>query len=288
MCTAILSIEPGAPALLAGVRDEMSDRAWEPPARHWAAYPGLIGGRDLLAGGTWLAVSPGARRVACVLNGRGRAAPPAARRSRGELPLLAAAGGSLDRATVGGFDPFHLLIAEPGGAQVWTWDGDSLTVRELRSGLHVIVNGGLATGPPGDGTPPPGHPAHRHGRTAHADGRTAHPDGRGTPPDGPERARLAHFLPLLNSAPRPAPRPAFPVGDAWGAWLPLADGAGIAPRDERALIVRRELGDGRVWGTTSVSLVALSAAGCRYDFNSTPGDPRGWFPVATGAGARQR
>jgi len=56
MCTALLSIQPGLPALLVGVRDELSDRAWEPPGRHWPDHPGLVGGRDLQAGGTWLAV----------------------------------------------------------------------------------------------------------------------------------------------------------------------------------------------------------------------------------------
>jgi len=43
MCTAILSIEPGAPVLLAGIRDELVDRAWEPPGRQWPDHPGLIG-----------------------------------------------------------------------------------------------------------------------------------------------------------------------------------------------------------------------------------------------------
>lgn len=86
MCTAVLSIEPGLPVLLAGIRDELTDRAWRRPWRHWQAYPGLIGGLDLQAGGTWLAVAPRERRVSCVLNGRGAMAPPLARRSRGDLP----------------------------------------------------------------------------------------------------------------------------------------------------------------------------------------------------------
>ena len=143
MCTAILSIEPGAPVLLAGVRDEFVDRAWQPPARHWPDYPGVIGGRDLLAGGTWLALAPEARRVACVLNGRGRMAPSGTRRSRGVLPLQAAVEGKPGRAHLADFDPFHLLSAEPGGAMLWSWDGDRLTDRELTAGLHVVVNSGL-------------------------------------------------------------------------------------------------------------------------------------------------
>src|SRR5579859_3630406 len=92
MCTAIVSVESGRPLLLAGIRDELADRGWQPPGEHWPEYPGVSGGRDLVAGGTWLAARPAARRVACVLNGRGRMAPPGSRRSRGVLPLAAVAG----------------------------------------------------------------------------------------------------------------------------------------------------------------------------------------------------
>src|SRR5262252_6708975 len=123
MCTAVLSIEPGQPLLVTGVRDELTDRAWIPPGRHWHQYQGLIGGQDLQAGGTWLAVSPADLRVACVLNGIGRQAPPASRRSRGVLPLLAAAGRSLDPGILPAFDPFLLVAAEPGRALGRTGDG---------------------------------------------------------------------------------------------------------------------------------------------------------------------
>src|SRR5258708_3439738 len=91
MCTALLSIEPGLPVLLVGVRDELMDRAWEPPGPRWPDLPDLIGGLDLQAGGTWLAVSPRDHRASCVLNARGQLAPPASRLSRGVLPLQAAA-----------------------------------------------------------------------------------------------------------------------------------------------------------------------------------------------------
>src|SRR5260370_17768691 len=91
MCTAVLSIEPGLPVLLAGVRDELTDRPWEPPGPHWLSYPELLGGKDLQAGGTWLAVQPSRRRAACVLNGIGLMAPPATRNSPAEPPLLPAA-----------------------------------------------------------------------------------------------------------------------------------------------------------------------------------------------------
>ena len=181
MCTAILSIRPGAPVLLAGYRDELVDRPWEPPGRHWADHPGLIGGRDLQAGGTWLAVAPQARRVACVLNGRGTMAAAGTRRTRGVLPLQAAQDGKLDRDGLAAFDPFHLLSADPDGAVLWSWDGASLVQRDLAPGLHLVVNSGLA--------------------------------GQAEPIDlEHERARIEHFLPRFNAAPRPDPQPHGPVG----------------------------------------------------------------------------
>lgn len=260
MCTAILSIEPGAPVLLAGVRDELVDRAWQPPARHWPDYPEVIGGRDLLAGGTWLALAPEARRVACVLNGRGRMAPSGTRRSRGVLPLQAAVEGKLGRAHLADFDPFHLLSAEPGGAMLWSWDGDRLTDRELTAGLHVVVNSGLDSDLAAGDEPGSAAPGRDH-----------------------ELARIDYFLPRLRAASRPVPGPGGPVAQAWGSWLPLMNGDGLDPSDPRALIVRRDLGEGRIWGTTSISLVALAADGSRYDFSGRPGDPGAWDPVPLGA-----
>jgi Transport and Golgi organisation 2 len=265
MCTAILSLEPGAPALLAGVRDEMADRAWEPPGQHWPDYPGVIGGRDLQAGGTWLALDPGAGRVACVLNGRGRMAPEQARRSRGLLPLQAAVDGKPPRAGLADFDPFHLLSVEPGTAMLWSWDGEGLTEQELTAGLHLVVNSGLNPGGPGD-------------EVGSADPAAA----RESIAREHERARIAHFLPRLRAAARPRPRPGRPVEEAWESWLPLMNGDGLDPSDPRALIVRRDLGAGRIWGTTSISLVALAPDGSRYDFTGRPGDPGAWYPVPPG------
>ena len=267
MCTAILSIEPGGPLLLAGIRDELVDRAWEPPGRHWPDHPGLIGGQDLVAGGTWLAVAPEARRVACVLNGRGRMAQEGSRRSRGVLPLQAAEDGKLARAGLGDFDPFHLLSAEPGTAVLWSWDGEQLTERELGPGLHVVVNSGLASdlGADGAGSGAPGQPA-----------------GASSAARDHELARIGHFLPRLRAAALPVPRPGGPVAQAWGAWLTLMNGDGIGRRDPRALIVRHDLGDGRIYGTTSLSLVALARDWLRYDFTARPGDPDAWYPVPVG------
>jgi hypothetical protein len=245
MCTAIVSIEPGRPLLLAGIRDELTDRAWQPPGEHWPEHPGVLGGLDLLAGGTWLAVAPAARRVGCVLNGRGRMARPGSRRSRGILPLEAADGTASWRGALAGFDPFHLITASLDAVVLSSWDGERLAERELGAGLHMIVNSGLAAAPG------------RHD----------------------ELPRIEHFAPRLAAAVRPDPRPGGSAQAAWGAWLPLMNGDGLDPGDPRALVVRRDLDDGRIWGTTSISLVALAATGVRYDFTGMPGDPAAWREI---------
>jgi hypothetical protein len=163
--------------------------------------------------------------------------------------------GKLGSSGLGDFDPFHLLIAEPGMAALSSWDGEHLTERRLPAGLHIVVNSGLGDSPPAD-SPPAGR--------------------------AEELARIAHFEPRLRRAVRPDPRPGRPVAQAWGAWLPLLNGDGIGAEDPRALIVRRDLGAGRIWGTTSISLVALSPDGVRYDFTGTPGDRAAWYPVPVG------
>ena len=243
MCTVVLSLEPAerVPLLLLGVRDELTDRPWLPPARHWPGSP-LVGGLDEQAGGTWLAVQPDLPRVSCLLNGRGVPADPARRRSRGELPLRAAADGAGtlkelagSPETLAAYDPFHLVCADPGSVWLLSWDGADAAVRELGAGTHMLTNAGYAS------------------------------SSRWHKPAGA----------------RPSADPALPVAAAWGEWLELAAGDGLDPADERALIAGRVLPDGRIWGTTSVTLVGLAADGLRYDFQPHPGAVTGWYPVNT-------
>jgi hypothetical protein len=251
MCTVVLSFEPAArvPLLLLGVRDELTDRPWLPPARHWPGVP-LVGGIDKQAGGTWLAVQPELPRVSCLLNGRGTLAAAARRRSRGELPLRAAADGAGtlkeladDPHALAAYDPFHLVCADPGSVRLLSWDGEQAAARELGEGTHVLTNAGHAY-----------------------------------PADPVTEPKAAYFGPRFAAA-RPSADPALPVAAAWGEWLTLAAGDGLDPGDPRAIIAGRKLPDGRVWGSSSVTLVGLAADGLRYDFRPHPGGPGGWYPV---------
>ena len=73
---------------MAANRDEMMDRPWDPPARHWYDRPEIIAGRDKLAGGSWLGRNDFGV-FATILNREGSLGPSAQKRSRGELVLEA-------------------------------------------------------------------------------------------------------------------------------------------------------------------------------------------------------
>ncbi|MER7751399.1 NRDE family protein [Kitasatospora sp. NPDC097643] len=258
MCTAFVSIEPGAavPVLLLSVRDEFAGRSWLPPDHHWPDRPALIGGLDLAAGGTWLAVDPERRVGACLLNGFGPLAPAHARLSRGELPLVAVQEGGIGHLDLTPYDPFHLVTVRPDGARVASWGGGRLTERELPSGLSVVLNDGL------EGLAPTRTTSERI-RALMA-------------------ARAVHFRARLAAAPRPAPTGDGPAERAWGDWLPIVTGDGLALDADAALIQRRDFGDGRIWGSSSISLLALGPDGLRYDFAPAPvpADGGGWRRVA--------
>src|SRR5215469_8832020 len=124
MCTVVLLIRPGHawPLLLAANRDEMLERAWDPPAAHWSDQPGVIAGRDRSGGGTWMGVNHDGV-VAAVLNRPGSLGPAAGKRSRGELPLLAlarpsatAAAAAIATLDAAAWRSFNLVLADRSGA----------------------------------------------------------------------------------------------------------------------------------------------------------------------------
>ena len=271
MCTALISVDTDSrvPVLLLFARDEMADRAWLPPGRHWPRYPGLVGGMDLREHGTWLTVRSGddaaGPRAVCLLNGFGTFASPERRVTRGQLPLIAASGASLDSLDLTRYDPFHLLVTDETGVSMLTWDGSTLTDRRLSSGTHLVSNRGLEV------------------EDTHL-------------PTAPDRAitlieaRIKHFRPLLQSTPRPEPEPGVGGGDthrAWGEWMRLANGDNLDTSDVRALIGKHDWGgEHGMWMTSSVSLIAVGrGGGVRYDFSSASNAGSGmgkWHEVDTG------
>jgi hypothetical protein len=82
--------------------------------------------------------------------------------------------------------------------------------------------------------------------------------------------KAAYFAPRF-AAHRPPAQPAMGISEAWEPWLALIDAGDLPVTDPRAIRVSRQLPDGGLWGTTSISLVALSSTGLRYDFQPVPG-----------------
>ena len=121
MCLILLALDshPDYSLVVAANRDEFYQR----PTAHagfWPDAPGVLGGRDLLAGGTWLGLDRRGR-FAAVTNFRQGQREPAAPRSRGHLvrdfltsgvdPESYLRQAESDAALYNGF---NLLVGEPG------------------------------------------------------------------------------------------------------------------------------------------------------------------------------
>ena len=147
MCTLAIFVRslPGFPLVIAANRDEFLDREATGPAL-LTATPRIVGGRDLRAGGTWLAISEHGV-VAGLLNRRTEALPLASKRSRGELPMLAlgertaaaaaARVGALDGET---YNAFNLLVADRDEAWVAQNHDHEMRITPLAAGLHLVSN----------------------------------------------------------------------------------------------------------------------------------------------------
>jgi hypothetical protein len=245
MCTLIVSLDPEAewPVLLASTRDEFRARAWEPPAERWPEeHPGVVAGRDIESGGTWLAANPGERRVAVILN---RIEPTEltdeTARSRGPLTLIAASRGGEKVAAedLSLVRPFNLVVAEPGRVTWWRYDGAELTDHEIPPGLHILTAADL---------------------------------------DDMSNPRQRYWLPEFAAARKPAPSPDDGAPAGWGGWPELVADVDRPYDDPRALNVRHGGAEG-VFGTVSASLLALNRERLRFEFCPGPPDRAEWESI---------
>lgn len=229
MCTVVVLHRPEHPwpLLIAANRDELVQRPWRAPARHWRLQPDVIGGLDVTAGGTWLARSDRGV-IAAVLNRINTLGPAAGRRSRGELPLLAlAAGNARDAAAaIGALDPlawrpFNMLLAD-GRSAFWVRATDggeagdgpaAIRVERLPPGLSMI---------------------------------TAYDR------DDPRSPRIRRYLPRFRKATPPRPE----AGD-WRSWVELMAARETDPDAGPGGAMTVVMASG--FGTVCASLLALPA-----------------------------
>jgi uncharacterized protein with NRDE domain len=142
VCTLILAIDVVAPesVMLGANRDESPDRPSEPP-RQLSDSPPVAGGRDALAGGTWLAIH-GRDTAIAMLNRRGEPITPT--RSRGLLALDVARDPRpevpFEALVRDRYAPFTLVIARPVRSWLLAWDGRRARMVEIPSGWHVLTH----------------------------------------------------------------------------------------------------------------------------------------------------
>lgn len=142
MCVVALArhVHPDWPLILIGNRDEFHARPTAPLAI-WDDGSGIVAGRDLQAGGTWLGVHAPSGRVVVVTNVRG-AMPDPAKESRGALvvDMLRGDGRFADpaEADLDRFNAFNLFAAD-GTARLLTNRPRPL-IATLEPGFHALAN----------------------------------------------------------------------------------------------------------------------------------------------------
>ena len=224
MCTTVILRRPDHdwPIILAANRDEMMDRPWRGPDRHWEDRPEVRAGLDLTGGGSWLGVNDHGV-VAAILNRVGSLGPMAGKRSRGELVLealdhadAAAAATALTHLDPAAYRSFNLLIADCRDA-FWLRNqggrADRIEPFEVPEGLSMLTARDL---------------------------------------NDQDSPRIRRHLPRFRAAPEPEPET-----EDWQAWQEiLATGPEPGGDDPFAAMT---IATAEGFGTVSASLIALPA-----------------------------
>ena len=147
MCTLLILYRPKNkwPLIIAGNRDEMKDRPWLPPGKHWSKCNGIIAGKDLTAGGSWLGVNTNGL-VATILNRTNSLGPDIEKNSRGKIIIDILKNKTLDAALnyiklldITKWKPFNLFLANNKKAYwVKSSDKDKLSINIIPEGKHFL------------------------------------------------------------------------------------------------------------------------------------------------------
>lgn len=140
MCVVALALHqhPNWPILLVGNRDEFHARA-SAPLHAWDDGSGIIAGRDLVGGGTWLGTNPALGRIAVITNVPGSVGNDPAKASRGGLVTGALTGEQSGPADGDAYNGFALLRLDGTAAQLVS-NMPAWTERTLPPAVHAIAN----------------------------------------------------------------------------------------------------------------------------------------------------
>jgi uncharacterized protein with NRDE domain len=235
---ALFGVVPDVPLLIAANRDEMYQRPADPITVLRDAQPRILGGRDELAGGTWLAVNEHGVVAGLTNQPPGRLDP--GKRSRGELPLAFAAYPDARTAVTemcarldpADYNPCWLLVGDRHALfSVDVTGGHRAGVQELPPGRYVLENAPLRQ--------PSAKQQRVAGLVAALDGAAL--DGAGLVGAGRVEAGLAAVL--RDHQPAAGPVPAAP-------------GRQARPAELSAACVHTER-----YGTRSAMIVSVGQAG---------------------------
>lgn len=141
MCTVIVEVpeKAGAPIRLLAVRDELPERPWDGPGAWWPERPGVIGVRDRVANGAWLAAAPAAGKLAVLVNRDAEVAEPnGGFASRGAIVLDAVA--STPVADQPHTQAFTLVEVANGAVHTVAWNGMEVRRERLSPGVHMLAH----------------------------------------------------------------------------------------------------------------------------------------------------
>lgn len=150
MCLIVFAINhhPDYPLILAGNRDEFFARPTTPAAQ-WQDHPALFGGRDVHAGGTWMALHQDGR-IASVTNYRDLKNLKDDAKSRGELPVNYLLGSQSANAFLAKLHPeaqlfngFNLLLYER--KAMYHYSNYEGKINRVTDGVHGLSNALLDT-----------------------------------------------------------------------------------------------------------------------------------------------
>ena len=157
MCLLLVAsrVVPGVPLLVGANRDEYLERPSEAVTVLHEGPPRVLGGRDLRAGGTWLAVNEDGVCAGLTNQPLGEALDRS-RRSRGALPIAITSYATAAQAVaefVGAFDPADfngcwLLVGDRSSLFFIDFTGASAVATSLAPGVYVLENRSLGAPSP--------------------------------------------------------------------------------------------------------------------------------------------
>jgi uncharacterized protein with NRDE domain len=145
LCLIVLAWKARAdlPLAVAANRDEWRERPTQ-AAHWWPDHPGLLAGRDLEAGGTWMGITRGGR-FAAVTNFRDPSDKRSTARSRGGLVSEFLLGHDTPESYLsrlapraGDYNGFNLIVGD--GASLWYFGSREGEARVIEPGIHGLSN----------------------------------------------------------------------------------------------------------------------------------------------------